>query len=186
MRTQSIWMVTLLMAFTCPGMSAGAQVAELQVGTRVRIRAPSTVAGRLTGVVVARSADSVSVSRVDALPITIPVSSLTSLEISRGKNRGRGAGKGALWGGGVMLLMGAGFSDRPCKTAQSGATCERVSAAESALLAGASGAMIGAVIGAAVGSERWVRAALPGRLALTAAPSVQGLRVSLRFTPARP
>ncbi len=186
MHTRYVWMVTLVMAFACPGMSAGAQVAELQVGTRVRLRAPSTVAGRLTGVVLARSADSVTVSRVEALPITIPVSSLTSLEISRGKSRGLGASKGALWGGGVMLLMGAAFNDRPCRSQEAGVACERVSAAENALVAGVSGAMVGAGIGAAVGAERWVRAALPGRLALTAAPSVQGLRVGLRFTPARP
>lgn len=182
------WLCLLAMSafMVLPGARAAAQVAELQVGTRVRVRAPSAVAGRLTGVVLVRTNDSVTVSREDAMPIAIPLSALTSLEVSRGRSRGLGAAKGAMWGGGVMLLLGAGFSDRPCKPNAVADTCERVSAAENALYAGVSGAMIGAIIGAAVGSERWVRAELPGRVSIFTTPTPMGTPViGVRFAMGR-
>jgi hypothetical protein len=168
-----------------PMDAARAQIPELQTGARVRLRAPSTVAGRVTGVVLARSADSVTLAREGGVPVAVPLSALTSLEVSRGKSRSRGAGKGALWGGGVMMLTGAAFSDRPCKRDEGAGTCEQVSAAENALYSGVAGVMIGAIIGAAVGSEHWVRATLPRSVAVAVAPTVRGVHVAVRLSPAR-
>ncbi len=97
-RRHSVWPALALLA-SVVATAAHAQLAELTAGTKVRVRAPSAVAGRVTGVVLSRGADSLMISRENATPVTLTLAALTSLEISRGNSHGRGAVKGALWGG---------------------------------------------------------------------------------------
>ncbi len=141
-----------------------AQLAELTVGTKARVRAPSVVVGRLTGIVLARGADSVTMSRENATPVTLPLAALTSLEISRGKSHGRGAWKGALWGGGIMFGLGLILPMEECTDSATTRRCEPGSRGESAVFGAVGGATIGVIVGAIVGSERWERAALPLRV----------------------
>jgi hypothetical protein len=167
------------LALTLVASPAHAQLSELTVGTRVRMQAPSAVAGRLTGVVLVRSADSVTVSRNNAAPLAVPIAALTSLEISRGKSHGRGAWTGALWGGGSMFALGLVIPPEETCSSATG-RCETDTRAESALFAGLGGAMIGALIGGIVGSERWDRATLPARVSVQPA-SRHGPGVSVRW-----
>jgi len=176
------WVRTTVVVLALPLATLGAQVQELQPGTRVRVRAPSVLAGQVTGVVIARAGDSITVSRPEATPLAMPLSALTSLEISRGKSRSRGAGTGALWGGGIMLVLGIiPFADLPCKDEQSGPDCERISQVENAAFSAVGGVMIGAAIGTAIGAERWVRATLPVHASLMTQPSTRGARIGLQL-----
>lgn len=181
------WVVMCVTLLTIPVAVSHAQLAELQPGTRVRVLAPSAVAGKLTGVVLARVGDSVSISRPDALPVTVPLSAFTSLEISRGRSRSRGAVKGALWGGGTFLLLSAILpaDSRPCKEGQVEPDCERVSAGTNLAYGGLGGAFLGSLIGAAIGPEHWVRATLPARVAVTTTTSWRGIGLGVRVTPTR-
>lgn len=140
-----------------------AQVAELTVGARVRVRAPEAVAGRLTGVIIARGGDTLTVTRSNALPLTLRVPQLTAVEVSRGRSRWLGARHGALWGGGVMGVLGVLFVDgaTTCEGAGPNQTCREATAVESAAYGAVSGVLLGGLIGAFVGRERWQHLSLP-------------------------
>ena len=177
------WCSAMLLALALGSVTAplSAQVSELTVGARVRVRAPDIVAGRLTGVIIARGADTLTLTRADATPLTMRVSQLSAVEISRGRSRGRGAAHGALWGGGVMAVLGVAFIDRAttCSGSGAGASCRETTAVESAAYGALSGAMVGGLIGAFVGREHWERLALP-RVAVEPARA-GGLRVALAW-----
>jgi hypothetical protein len=159
-----------------------AQFAEVQPGARVRLRAPGVVAGRYTGVVLSRSADSMTVSRAAGSAVVVPMRAVTSLELSRGKSRAVGAGKGALWGGGSMGLLFAALpgSVKECQRTTSGTRCTNVSVGEAMLVGAAGGAVWGALIGALIGAERWERAELPVRVVLMPGLDGRGVQAMIR------
>jgi hypothetical protein len=179
-RRRLAWPAFAALALALAAAPAHAQLAELTAGTKVRVRAPSAVAGRLTGIVLTRGADSVTMSRENATPVTLPLSALTTLEISRGKSHGRGAWKGALWGGGIMFGLGLVVPAEECTGVGASRSCTRLSRGESAVFGAVGGATIGAVIGAIVGSERWERAALPMQVGVLPM-SGGGVRVAVRW-----
>jgi hypothetical protein len=160
-RPVSVAALALFSCFAVPVSSADAQLASLIPGVRARMRAPGSFNGRLTGMVTNRTADSLSIAMENGVPVQLPLSALTSVDISRGESRSRGAMKGAIWGGGVGLLSGL-FSD------SGGDSCTKNCASRGEIMAagvlglGATGALIGAF----VQSERWERLDLPVRTAL--------------------
>src|SRR5215831_4456027 len=79
---------------------------ELQPGTRVRIQAPGIVPGRLEGTVVARTRDSVTLTRSRGAPIPVPLAGITAAEVSRGRSHRHGATTGLAWGASVGLAVG--------------------------------------------------------------------------------
>jgi len=150
-----------------PGALADAQLAELQPGARVRVRAPEVVAGRLEATVIARSGDTVTLTTPGGGPIPVPLAAITAAEVSRGRHRRDGAIKGLAWGTGVGLsvgLLGAVGSDagsdacgaEPCKN----------DLTSGEIVAGAfmTGAMLGAGIGAIIGAEHWERLTIPAHV----------------------
>lgn len=183
MRTPRRLLTLALLAL--PLASVDAQLAELTPGTKVRLRAPTAVAGQLKGLVIARTNDSVTVTRENATPVAIPLAALTSLEISRGKNRLRGAGKGALWGAGSASVLFALIPADDCAAGESGPACETLSVGESVALGAIGGAIWGVLIGALVGSEHWERAILPSQVTVAPAPRGRGLQLGLRLPAAR-
>jgi hypothetical protein len=99
--------VSVLLLGSLPLATVGAQpLSELAPGARVRIRAPGIVAGRYTGTVLSRTADTLVVASSAAAAARVPVSSLTSVEVSRGKSRSRGVLKGIAWGAPIGLAVG--------------------------------------------------------------------------------
>jgi hypothetical protein len=160
-------LVVVLAILLLSASALPAQVSELTLGTRVRLRAPEAVAGRLTGVIVGQGGDSLVVTRPNALPITLRLPQLTQLEVSRGRSHGRGAMKGALWGGSIMAVFGVLFVDgaTTCDGPPTNLTCEETTLLESAAYGAVSGVLVGATIGAFVGSEHWERITMP-RLAI--------------------
>jgi hypothetical protein len=158
--------VSVLLLASLVLATAGAQpFSELAPGARVRIRAPGIVAGRYTGTVLSRTADTLVVASSAAAVARVPVSSLTSVEVSRGKSRSRGALKGIAWGAPIGLVVGllaaAALSSDP-----NYGGLEETSKGEFVAQSFAGGAIWGAIIGAIAGSERWDRYDLPTRTSL--------------------
>ena len=148
-----------------------AQVSEIQPGARVRITAPGIVAGRYAATVLTRTADTVRVSAPGKSPFDIPVSRITSLEVSRGDSRALGARRGVLWGGGIGLAVGivlAAADDNG--SANYGGLSARLNLAYATL----SGVFYGAVIGAIVGRERWETFEMPLRTSFLVRPGEVG------------
>jgi len=160
---RSLPSVLVLLLFTVASV-AHAQLVELQPGARVRIQAPGIVAGRYTGTVLARTADTLSVGSPNTAPVRIPIDRITSAEVSRGSSRGLGALQGLKWGIPIGLGIGvltAASSDNPDDIYCSGFdNCGRSdSSYKTELIASGilGGAIWGAGIGALVGRERWER-----------------------------
>ncbi len=180
MRHSSALLVAL--AILLASLSArpiAAQVAELQPGTRVRVRG-SDVAGRLQGVVLSRSGDSLTVSRPNGPPIPLVLSAMSRVEVSRGKSRGRGAWRGLLWGVGIGAVLGLVPTDDPeCDRDPDAFGCG--SRAESMALAAIGGSVIGVPIGAIIGVERWETLAIPARVSLRSSDGRRSLQLGIAW-----
>ena len=156
-----------------------AQMLEVQPGARVRVRAPGALAGRLTGIVIARTPDSLTIARTNASPLAIPTPSLTTVELSRGKSRGAGALKGMVIGAGVGLLLGLTPLPEPtCTTRGCDPTPTRGEYMGTMILGSG---VIGAGIGAIVGREQWDRYQLPAHVGLILPSHRRGVGLSLRY-----
>ena len=135
---------------------AQAQSNELQPGARIRVSAPGIVAGRYVGTILSKNGDTLQLGGPNTAPVNVPVSRITSLEISRGKSRLHGAGRGVLWGTPIGLLIGAASANSLNDCTDFG--CSDASSDEQgAYILGSTlgGALWGAGIGALVGRERW-------------------------------
>ena len=73
---------------------ARAQSTELRPGAKIRVIAPGIVAGRLEGTLLSRTRDSLTIGSPDNAPLSIPLAGITSVEVSHGKSRAKGALKG--------------------------------------------------------------------------------------------
>jgi len=127
-------------------LSLGAQMLDVQPGARIRVSAPSVVAGRIDGTVINRTPDSVVVATPGLVQYRFGLSSMASIEVYQGRSHALGAWKGALWGGGVMLpfaLIGTMDSPRGTDQAPFILTVETVYAG------------VGAIIGSIVGADSW-------------------------------
>ncbi len=178
-RSVLVTAVALLSMVTVPVSCAEAQLTNLVPGVRTRIRAPGTVSGRLTGTLMTRTSDSLSIATEQGVPLQLPLSALTSVEVSRGKSRSRGAMKGALWGGGIGLLVS--LLPDPSNTSEENCTTDCFSRGEFVAYAVISTALTGAVIGAIIQSESWDRLEVPVRTSLMRTRGGPTVVVSLRF-----
>jgi hypothetical protein len=164
--------VLVLLAIAVP---CAAQSAELIPGQKVRLVAPSVFAGRFQGTVLERRGDSIVVAKPGGVPATLSVTAIDAAQVSRGKSRARGAGKGTLWGlgvgGGLAILVGIPAATRA--EANGTADSDVTSYVVGQLVFG--GAFWGAIIGTMVGSERWDQVKVPGRV--TMLPVRDGFRV---------
>lgn len=140
---------------------ARGQITEAQPGARVRLSAPGIVAGGYVGTVLAREPGIMRVGSPNTPPIDVPIDRITALEISRGKSRAAGAGRGVGVGGIVGLALGlvAAVSDEETRTYFNYDTGRRdtLSRGEVVAYTTFSGALIGAAIGVFVPKERWER-----------------------------
>jgi hypothetical protein len=148
--------LSVCLALTAVAPVALAQSNELQPGARVRVAAPGIVANRYVGTILSRSGDTLHLGGPNAAPVSVPLNRITSLEVSRGKSRLHGAGRGVLWGAPIGLVVGLATAnsledctDFGCGDASSGERGAYV------LASTLGGALWGAGIGALVGRERW-------------------------------
>jgi hypothetical protein len=150
---------------------------EMQPGARVRVTAPGIVTGRYVGTVLARSGDTLTIGRASGLPVAVPTSRITSVEISRGKSRSAGAKRGVAWGVPIGLAAGFAFATVPdpencyCNT-------DRNRNAD-VVLGVVSGVLWGAGIGALIGRERWEPFDIQRRTAIGITPD--GATVGVRY-----
>jgi hypothetical protein len=169
----------ILLLQAVAAVAAGAQLAELQPGTRVRIRAPSVVAGRLEGIVILRTPDTVAVTRPDGAPISVPIVAITSADVSRGRSRSAGAIRGALWGTGVALLLDVAAALAPDDC--TGDCADEPTDVELMVGMPVAGLLVGAPVGALIGAERWERIAIRVRPAVVPGEG-RGARLSLSLS----
>ena len=172
-------LLVLALTFTLPRIAA-AQFEELQPGSRVRVSAPGTVAGRLTGVVIARTRDSLTIAPENHQVLTLPVEALRSVEVSRGKDRLAGARRGSIWGAAAGVAMSATMPI-DCDGQGHGIDCTNNGARPSQAVYYGRNALAGAVVGAAIGAllgvERWERFGTPVRPHIVA----RGVGLSIPF-----
>jgi hypothetical protein len=141
--------------------TASAQLTEAQAGSRVRVTAPGILAGSYVGTVLAREPGVIRLGSPNTQPIDVPIDRITSFEISRGKSRSAGAGRGVAIAtpiGAVLGLISAasGESNRTYWNSSEG-RIDTLSRAEIVVYSAATGALLGAAIGALIPKERWVR-----------------------------
>jgi len=174
----ALLMVTALVPARAQSSARGAGSSELQPGARLRIEAPGIVAGNHVATMLSRSGDTITVGSPSSLPIAIPISSISTLEISRGKSHSQGALRGLEWGapigavlGLVSLPMVHGCRDCDPQELPNDAAWVAINAV--------GGAVWGAGIGALIGRERWDAFDVSRHAALGARPS--GVALAIRF-----
>lgn len=157
--------------------AAHAQLTEIQPGARVRVRAPGIVAGRYTGTILSRNGDTLRVGSPNSVPVEVPVSRITMLEVSRGSSRSSGAVRGTLWGGAIGLGAGLVVAVTESNTETGGSSDRSVIVGYATL----SGFFYGAIIGAIVGREQWDSYDLPRRVSLRVHPGGVGTAIAFGF-----
>jgi hypothetical protein len=145
---------------------ARAQYSEAQPGARVRIQAPGILAGPFVGTVLAREGGIVRVGSPSMQPLDIPLDRITSFEISRGKSRWAGAGRGAVIGVPIGLALGllsASVASDEDRAYSDGARRDTLSRGEVVAYTTLGSMFWGAVIGAFIPQEKWDRFAMAPR-----------------------
>jgi hypothetical protein len=142
-----------VLASAAKAQSAETRLAEVQPGGRVRIVAPGILAGRFVATVITHTGDSLVLAAPNTAPVRLPLSSVTSIEISRGTSRWLGAQRGMLIGAPIGLgggvLVAASLAD--CRSCGDADVARGVLVVTGVL----SGLLYGAGIGALIGRERW-------------------------------
>ena len=195
----------LIILLLAPLTNLAAEETWIEHEARVRVMAPSFVADRLIGKLIAADADTLVMHlKARAIAVTVPLDSITKFEVSRdvlfgerweevplpvklGVRRGGSRGKNALIGAGIGMLVsavGAYNSELPdeCETPDPDQElCFTKSDAFviGTVVIGVPLAVLGAVIGAATPpGERWEE--VPLRPQVGFSPH-GGVRVALRF-----
>ncbi|MCC7055669.1 MAG: hypothetical protein IT355_20525 [Gemmatimonadaceae bacterium] len=184
---RALLVAAALCTMALPARSDG-QLLELQPGTKVRVTAPPLLGGRYDAVVGTRTADTLWLVRSGSPTIAVPLTALTSVEVSRGRSRSRGAVRGILWGGGIGLALGvlAAVSDDQYGSGSCGSGayyggCQSVSRAEIVSGVTFGGVLWGAGIGALVGRERWETLQTAPRVGLRLDQAAGRTRLGLRI-----
>ena len=153
MRTSLI--LTLIVCLL-PMPIAAQAIPAIAVGGRIRVR--TTDARKMTGRLEAVTSDTLVVQLEDtAAPISMPVASLTRIEISHGLlSRGESAWRRAKWGAVIGAAPGAVSLGLQHEQVGGGSSVAKA-AALGAWSGGLFGGLIGAVVGAAHPSEKWER-----------------------------
>lgn len=144
--------LALAIALTCtPSLHAQVAQGALATGSRVRVRADSARA--LTGSVLRLDADTLTITASGDSPRQFPTSHVTSLEVSRGRNRAGWSLGGALIGGLVGGVLGGASGGHDDPTG--------LGAGAGFAAGGILGLLSGAIVGALVAPERWRAVPLP-------------------------
>jgi|GEM_PF-2532176 len=174
--------IALLLAGSSPHLIYGQSAASgpagqhpvPPVGSTVRITiAPS--GARQAGTLLVWDQDSIWLRQEDSSTIGLATSKVTNVEVSAG--RGSRAGRGALIGGGVGMLLGAGgaIAVANCEDFLCGDLPPGTIALGLVVTTGV-GALLGAGVGSLVHYQRWQRYSGPS---LVVAPGPRGVRVGL-------
>ena len=162
----AIGAVAALTALTAPTVVASAQQPQdvplstvVAVGTSVRVTS-TAVGGKLQGIVAAVDEKLLTLSRDGGPPVTMPLTSITALDMHVGRKRNtvKGAWIGALGGALVGLLYPVDSDDPGCglnSTQGRGQLQGACSRGEALAFFTVGGLADGAIIGALIKSDRW-------------------------------
>ena len=153
---------------------AQAQDVTLREGSRVSIETRSRQ--RTVGIVKSFDMDSVRLFTGESgATLSVARSDVTEIQVSHGRSAARGAIRGAMWGAGVMGVLGAIF----VAAVESDDTYTVTDSDRAVFLANSivGGALWGAGIGAFVKSERWERISMRPRITSSSAGVGLGVRV---------
>jgi hypothetical protein len=162
--TSSSCLVVLTAALLAPNGARAQEriegVGPLAVGSRVRLQAPSAVAGRIQGLVLGVDGEALLVGSDHARPVRIPHEAITRLEVSTGRREQ--ALKGMAIGGAVGGAVFAGIPrDEYCADyVDPLESCP--SRAEMVGTGVVGGALWGLLIGHFVKTDRWSSVPVPG------------------------
>lgn len=185
MKIPRITLLALLLWSALPATSAaqadGAAAGPIPPGTRVRVSAPTVFRGAVAGRVSHTVADTLFLAPRRSGLVAVPVSAITRTEVSRGVDHWegalRGAGIGALAGGGLFgFLVFAG--DTNCDYCLPGRDLQ--AAAVGAVIGAVLFTPLGAVIGAIRGYEHWGPAEPRFGIGYVPHASGPGIRVTAR------
>lgn len=142
-------------------------LAEVPLGSRVRVRGPELPDSEVVGSIVGRDSATLTI-RTQQHDVTVGLSSFSTLEISRGRHSkvGVGAGTGALLGAFLGLKLGSDIQDETCGADHSCSDFTDGDVAGAVVLLGVAGAAIGTLVGALTHSERWEPARLPNSIGI--------------------
>lgn len=165
--------------------SAGAQVAGVERGDKIRVTSPGELTGKITGIVTGITPDSLQFMHRDS-SINISLASLSRLEVSNGEKRS--AGRGALIGaGGLGATMGLLMmsTDESCSSDE-GWCIDLFSRSDSFKLGLVSGALLGGIGGAVIGHfiirDRWEKIELePVAMVYQTRGSIPAIGIRLRL-----
>jgi len=174
--------IVLLLAGSSPHLAGGqtliagpaSQPSIPPVGSTVRLTVASSGA-RYSGTLLAWDQDSIRLRKADSSTASLAASQVTEVEVNTGT--GSYAGRGALIGGGIGLMLGtAGIvAISSCEDF----LCGPVPADEIVLglaVTTSIGALLGAGVGSVVHYQRWQRYSGPS---LVVTPGPRGVRVGL-------
>jgi hypothetical protein len=150
---------------------------SVQVGSRVRLRAPGILPGALTGTVIAEDEQALTL-KIDGESLRVPLAEIGALEVSAGRRRQWK--KGMLVGAAVEATIFA-VSARGTPRCRNGSSClaPPPGLAFGALL----GALHGGAVGALVRADRWERVPAE-RTRVSVVPTLDrgiGLSLAVRF-----
>jgi hypothetical protein len=145
-------LIALAMFFAMP---AGAQLADLIPGARIRLTPPFG-SGQIDGTIVARTGDSIVLATPRGTQYHAALGSLRRIDLYRGRSQWLGLRKGATWGAAIMAVPAiiAYAEASPRRDGVSRAAELRFSLFALGIYTGT-----GAIIGFAVRSESWDRCA---------------------------
>lgn len=150
--------IALAAALISPPASA-AQPASLTPGARVRISAPDLDLRNRAGKIVRATEDSVTIDfRGRRPPVTMPIESLSRMEVSTGKRSRAGLARGV----GIGLLIGAAIGSVIASALSEGTCADECQRGSRVLVrgGGVAGAVLGGVIGVATAPDRWEEVSL--------------------------
>ena len=133
--------------------SLHAQVAREALAAGARVRVTADTGRAMTGNVLRLAADTLTITASGDAPRQFATSHLTSLEVSRGRNRTGWSLSGALLGGLVGGVLGGASGGHDDPTG--------LGAGAGFAAGGIVGLLSGAIVGALVAPERWRPVALP-------------------------
>jgi hypothetical protein len=168
-----IWSPVALLALgAAVSAPADDSKADLTVGARVRIAAPTWSDKQITGRLLRPPSDVLEIALRDGVVQSVPVASISKLQISSGKKRHvlQGAIAGALLAAGYALLA-PGCTTQFCGDDDYGTII--------LIALGSGGTALGAAVGAAIKTERWT--AIPTPRPTVRGPSGPAFSFSFRF-----
>ena len=164
-------------------LHAQTRLGDVRVGARIRVTAPSAVAGRYDALIAARRVDTLVLVSSGMPAVELPLSAVTEAELFTGKSVSagawRGAKIGALVGGILGLLVIAGASEDYCEATDP--SCVQTSDLEDFAIMTTLGVVQGAVVGAIVRAAQWQRLDVTSSRVSLIGPSRSGAQIGLRI-----